>query len=168
MVFPPGVHLREVRDSKRLSPETRAILADRIREAAVAVGVGICSPDDIDRLNILWAAMEAMRRAAEALETPPDILLIDGNRCFPEPAWPVRTIVKGDLTCHAIAAASIIAKTVRDGLMQDLHTLHPEYGWARNAGYPTAAHYDALDRHGPTPFHRRSFRLNRSAGPTSS
>ncbi len=159
VVFPPDVLLPGVRDSKTMPAELRERLVVDIRREAMAVGVGICSPEEIDHLNILWASLEAMRRATANLAIDPDIVLIDGNRSFPDSIWPTRTIIKGDALSHCIAAASIIAKTVRDRLMRELDTVHPEYGWARNAGYPTAAHYRALDVHGPTPHHRRSFRL---------
>ncbi|MDZ4699924.1 MAG: ribonuclease HII [Rhodothermales bacterium] len=159
VVFPPDVYLQGVRDSKTMPAEQRERMAIDIRREAVAVGIGICSPEEIDHLNILWASLEAMRRATVNLMIDPDIVLIDGNRSFPNPAWPTRTIVKGDALSHSIAAASIIAKTVRDGLMRDLDATHPEYGWARNAGYPTPAHYRALATHGPTTYHRRTFRL---------
>lgn len=149
----------EVNDSKKLSPVKRVQLAQRIKETALSVGVGLCSPEEIDRLNILWAAMEAMRRAATDLTTHPDFLLIDGNRCFPDSAWPYETLVKGDARSFTIAAASIIAKTVRDAYMHDMHEVCPEYGWDTNVGYPTSRHYEALAEHGPTPFHRKSFRL---------
>lgn len=149
----------EVNDSKKLSALKREELAHRVKETALCVGVGLCSPEEIDRLNILWAAMEAMRRAASDLTTNPDFLLIDGNRCFPDAAWPYETLVKGDARSFTIASASIIAKTVRDAYMHDMHQVYPDYGWDTNVGYPTAKHYKALAEHGPTPFHRQSFRL---------
>lgn len=146
-------------DSKKLKPAQREALFDPIFAEAVAVGVGYCSPEEIDRMNILWAAMEAMRRAAARCTTAPDFLLIDGNRCFPDPAWPHQTVVKGDARSQSIAAASIVAKVTRDRMMDALHDDFPAYGWRQNAGYPTVSHYDALATHGPTPLHRRSFRL---------
>jgi ribonuclease HII len=142
-----------------LKPDQREALFEQIQVEALAVGVGICSPEMIDTINILWAAMEAMRRAAADLSPAPDFLLIDGNCCFPDPAWPVETVIKGDARSHTIAAASIVAKVTRDRLMQMLHEEFPTYGWARNVGYPTREHYAALAAHGPTPYHRRSFRL---------
>jgi ribonuclease HII len=159
VIFPRDVLLPGVNDSKKIPAVKRERLAVQIRESALAVGVGICSPEEIDRLNILWAAMEAMRRAAQHLSPAPDYLLIDGNRCFPDSVWPYDTLVKGDSRSFTIAAASIIAKTVRDAFMRDMHAAYPMYGWDSNVGYPTARHYEALARHGPTPFHRRSFRL---------
>jgi len=139
----------------------REKLAEQIRAQALAIGIGMCTPEEIDRLNILNAALEAMRRAVANLELTPDYLLIDGNRCFSDPPCPAETIVKGDRRSLLIAAASIIAKTTRDALMQQLHEEFPVYGWDRNVGYPTRTHYEALARYGPSPYHRRSFRLSR-------
>ena len=103
--------------------------------------------------------MEAMRRAVQHLTLSPDYLLIDGNRAFPDSPWPYETVIKGDARSFTIAAASIIAKTVRDDMMLCLHEEYPEYGWGSNMGYPTKKHYEALAQYGPTPLHRRSFRL---------
>lgn len=161
VILPPEVAVPGVTDSKKLSPERRDELAKAIQQTALAVSVGLCTPEEIDQLNILWAAMEAMRRAAARLDPGADVLLIDGNRCFPDSPWPYETLVKGDQRSHAIAAASIIAKTTRDRMMADLHVALPCYGWAQNKGYPTKDHYDALAAHGPSPYHRRSFRLTR-------
>lgn len=159
VIFPEGVRIRGVRDSKQLSADEREIMRRRIERKALAIGVGSASPEEIDELNILWAAMRAMRRAVAALRPRPQHLLIDGNRCFPDSPWSFSTIVQGDARCHAIAAASIIAKTTRDRLMHALHDTHPAYHWNTNVGYPTREHYEALRLHGPTPLHRRSFRL---------
>ena len=159
VILPEGITLDGVDDSKKLSAARRDDLFEAIRQDAVAVGVGLCSPEQIDAMNILWAAMEAMRRAAADLLPGPDFLLIDGNRCFPEAAWPYETIIKGDARSQSIAAASIIAKVTRDRIMRLLHEEFPAYGWQQNVGYPTQAHYAALAEHGPTPYHRRSFRL---------
>ncbi len=161
VIFPPDVIVPGVADSKTLAPARREVLLEEINRDALAVGIGRCSPQEVDELNILHAAMEAMRRAAAVCFPTPDYLLIDGNRCFPDPAWPYDTVVKGDQKCHAIAAASIVAKVTRDRLMRALHAEHPQYSWNTNVGYPTRAHYDALDKHGPTCHHRRSFRLTR-------
>lgn len=159
VVMPPGVLLPGVNDSKKLSPRQREAVLEEIQSCAVAIGVGVCTPEEIDRLNVLWAAMEAMRRAVADLSCTPDYLLIDGNRCFPDSPWPFDTLVQGDRRSHSIAAASIVAKTTRDRMMHDLHEAFPVYDWRTNAGYPTPAHYAALARYGPSPFHRRSFRL---------
>ena len=158
-IFPQSFVLPGVNDSKKLSPQKRAELAREITKTALSVGIGFCSPKEIDELNILWAAMEAMRRAVSNLETSPDFLLIDGNRVFPDSQWPYETLIKGDARSFTIAAASIIAKTVRDQMMESLHEQHPEYGWDSNMGYPTKKHYEALAQHGPTPLHRQSFKL---------
>ena len=161
VILPHDADLPGVDDSKKLSAKQRNAALPHIQAQAVAVGVGLCSPEEIDRLNILWAAMEAMRRAAADLTPNPDYLLIDGNRCFPDSPWPFATLVKGDQRSLSIAAASIVAKVTRDRIMRDLAEVWPMYGWAQNAGYPTKAHYEALAAHGPSPVHRQSFRLSR-------
>ncbi len=159
VIFRQGECVDGVTDSKLLPKEDRETLAGRIEQQALGIGVGMCSPKEIDRLNVLWAAMEAMRRAVTNLSSGPHFLLIDGNHCFPDSAWPYETVIAGDLQCHAIAAASIVAKVTRDRLMWDLHDEFPAYSWQSNVGYPTPAHYAALLEHGPTPYHRQSFRL---------
>ncbi len=159
VVFPHNCHLDEVRDSKQLSTIARERAEQSIRTHAIAIGIGISPPKEVDELNVLWASMEAMRRAVEALSLDPDFILIDGNRCFPRCPWPHETIVKGDARSHSIAAASIIAKTHRDRLMLRLDRESPAYKWASNKGYPTRNHYQALAEQGPTRHHRRSFRL---------
>ena len=160
VVLPPDAALPGLDDSKRLTPAARDALVPEIHAQALAVGVGTCSPAEIDRLNILWASMEAMRRAVDDLALEPDLLLIDGNRAIPNARWPQETVVKGDQRSLSIAAASVLAKTTRDALMVTLDADFPVYGWAGHKGYPTAAHYAALAEHGPSPHHRRSFRLS--------
>ncbi len=162
VILPHEPILDGLDDSKKLDAARREELAAEIREQAVAVSVGVCSPQEVDRLNILWASLEAMRRAVFGIRPAADYLLFDGDRAFPDCTVPHRTIVKGDSVCMSIAAASIIAKTHRDRMMRDLHAAHPEYNWMTNVGYPTNAHYEALAAHGPSPHHRRSFRLARS------
>ena len=142
-------------DSKKLSRARRETLAQQIRDCA-HVGVGLVEVDDIDRLNILQASMEAMRRAVAALPVAPGHILVDGNR-LPGFDRPATAIVKGDQLSVSIAAASIVAKVARDDLMAELAGSFPAYGWERNAGYGTAEHRAALDTHGVTPHHRRSF-----------
>jgi ribonuclease HII len=110
---------------------------------------------------MLRAALEAMRRAVDDLALLPDVLLVDGNQPLPSPPCAQETVVKGDARCLSIAAASVVAKVARDRLMVALDEDYPHYGWAQHKGYPTAAHYDALAAHGPSPHHRRSFRLKR-------
>lgn len=160
VMLAPDLHLPELADSKLLSRPLREQVAEAIRASASMVGVGLCSPQEIDRLNILHAAMEAMRRATEDLASAPDYLLIDGNRCFPDPPCPAETLVQGDRRCRSIAAASVIAKVERDRMMRQLHEAYPVYAWNSNAGYPVKKHYAALALHGPSPHHRRSFRLS--------
>lgn len=159
VILDPDRDILGLDDSKRLSPGVRTDLAALIRERAVAVATGSCSPGEIDRRNILNASLEAMRRAVEALGTVPAFVLVDGNRIWPRPAVPWKTVVKGDATSRTIAAASIIAKTERDLEMVRLAAIHPGYGWERNKGYPTPDHFEALRLLGPSPEHRRSFRL---------
>ncbi len=159
VVLPPETVLPGIRDSKTLTRRRRETAFQTIQETAVAVGTGACDAQEIDRMNILHAALEAMLRAAGSLEPEADYLLVDGNRFRSDSPWPYRTIVGGDRKSLSIAAASIVAKVTRDALMHKLHSRFPAYGWDRNVGYPTAAHYEALALHGPTAFHRRSFRL---------
>jgi len=164
VVMPPKTELPAIQDSKALSEAARLAAREQIETQAAAYAVRRCSPDEIDDLNILQAALEAMRRAAAACTPDPDFLLVDGNqwsRSLTDAPWPYETVVKGDATSQSIAAASILAKTERDALMRELHEKHPEYGWNTNVGYPTKQHYDALAEHGATSHHRRSFTLFR-------
>jgi ribonuclease HII len=161
VVLPPEASLPGLDDSKRLTAEARAALVPAIRREALAVGVGTCSPEEIDRLNVLWASLEAMRRAVLALPLPPDVVLVDGNHGIPELPWAQEALVKGDVRSLSVAAASVVAKVTRDRLMEALHVEYPAYGWDGHKGYPTATHYAALAAHGPSPHHRRSFRLTR-------
>jgi ribonuclease HII len=151
-------------DSKRLSAKRRAVLDEVVRKTC-GWAVAVVEPEEIDRLNIFMATMEAMTRAVAqltaVLDAPVETVLIDGNltpegRCAGW-CWPARAIVGGDGIEPAISAASIIAKEWRDRLMLEAAAKHPHYGWERNKGYGTAEHLDALRRHGPTPLHRRSF-----------
>ena len=159
VILHPDQRIDGVTDSKALPADRRATLAEQIRSEAWAWSVAACSPEEIDRLNILWAAMEAMRRAVAALEPAAEYVLIDGNTEIPRLGVPAKTLVKGDSRSHSVAAASILAKTHRDALMLQLHEKHPGFGWNSNMGYPTESHYQGLATHGPTPHHRRSFRL---------
>lgn len=161
VLFPPGRRVAGVRDSKRLSPERRDELLTMIRETALCVETARVEPAEIDRINILQAALKAMQMAGEALRPRPDYLLVDGNKS-PSTLIPHQSIVGGDDRSHTIAAASIVAKVVRDRYMIELAEQYPQYGWERHKGYPTAGHYTAIDEHGPSPHHRRSFRLKRS------
>jgi ribonuclease HII len=163
VVFPPGVGIPGVDDSKKLSPARRSALAEAIRSAAVCWAVAFVEPDEIDRLNVYQASIEAMRRALEALAEPPDHVLVDG-RSLRGLSCTCETVIRGDATCHAIAAASILAKTARDARMAEADAAWPGYGFAEHKGYPTEAHRAAIRRLGPSPIHRRSFAL--LPGPT--
>lgn len=143
-------------DSKKLSPARREALFDEIRAHALCCSIAEASVEEIDRLNILHATMLAMQRAVAALAVTPERALVDGNRC-PPLAMPAEAVVQGDGKIASIAAASILAKTVRDAGMLALHEQYPEYGFDRHMGYPTAAHCAALAAHGASPVHRRSF-----------
>jgi ribonuclease HII len=145
-----------LRDSKRLSAPARERLHDEIVERARGWAVGVAEVEEIDRLNILQATLLAMRRAVFALPEPPALVQVDGTQ---RPVLPmaVQTVVRGDASVPAISAASILAKVRRDRLCAELHARHPQYGFDVHKGYPTAAHLDALRRHGPCPAHRRSF-----------
>lgn len=149
-------------DSKKLSERQRDLLAPMIRERALAWAVAYAEVDEIDRLNILQATLLAMRRAVLALPIQPHQVLVDGLYC-PQTGIPSQAIVKGDSKVAAISAASILAKTARDALMQQLHEQYPCYGFAAHKGYPTAAHLAALREHGVSPVHRRSFKPVRDA-----
>ena len=144
-------------DSKVVPPDERDVLAALIVGRATAWAVAIVEADEIDRLNIHRASLQAMRQAVGAMAPLPDAVLVDGFR-IPDLAIPQRGIVKGDRRCAAIAAASIVAKVTRDRLMQDLDVQDPRYGFARHKGYATAEHLEAVARYGYSAVHRRSFR----------
>lgn len=146
-------------DSKQLTEAQRELLRPIIEAEALSWGIGLCSPAEIDQLNILQASITAMHRAIDQLVLSPELLLIDGNRFRPYPGIPHECIVKGDATYRSIAAASILAKTERDRLMLELAQLYPDYGFAEHKGYPTPQHRAALAKLGPSPVHRLSFRL---------
>ncbi len=144
-------------DSKQLSAARRRELLAELRRIEAPIGVGICEAAEIDRLNILRASLLAMKKALEALPASPDFLLVDGK--FPVPvALPQQPLVKGDSRSATIAAASIVAKELRDELMAGYHERYPQYNFARHKGYPTAEHRQLLRRHGPCAIHRRTFK----------
>jgi ribonuclease HII len=169
VILPRGFTHPEIKDSKLLSPKQRERLAPLIREKAESWGLGVVEVDEIDRINILQASLLAMVKALDALTFTPDCLLIDGNQPIPirlfhdsrfssVPSLYQRPIVKGDQLCLSIAAASIVAKVARDGMMVELDKQYPEYGFAAHKGYSCRAHFDALHRFGPSPIHRQSFK----------
>ena len=156
VILDPARPISGLNDSKKLSEKRRQQLAEEIRINALAWSVAEASVEEIDRLNILQATFLAMQRAVAGLVIEPTAAMVDGNRC-PKLAIPVEAVVKGDGKIASIAAASILAKTVRDSGMLELHEHFPQYGFDRHMGYPTAAHFAALERHGASPVHRRSF-----------
>jgi ribonuclease HII len=156
VILDPARPIAGLNDSKKLSEKKRDALAELIRERALAWCVAEATVEEIDRLNILHATMLAMQRAVAGLSIKPESALVDGNRC-PKLDIPSEAVVKGDGKIASIAAASILAKTVRDAGMLELHVQYPHYGFDRHMGYPTEAHCAALIAHGASPVHRRSF-----------
>jgi len=161
VVLPKDYRNDALNDSKQLTEHQRYKLRDIIQHDALAYAVASVSAQEIDDTNILRASMHAMNLAIGQLTLQPELLLIDGNRFYNEGLIPYYTIVKGDGKYLSIAAASILAKTYRDDYMQQLHQEFPQYGWDANKGYPTAKHYAALAQHGPSPYHRMSFKLTK-------
>nr|WP_294863730.1 ribonuclease HII [uncultured Pseudogulbenkiania sp.] len=157
VILDPARPIVGLADSKKLSEKQRDELAPLIRERSLAWCIASASVDEIDRLNILQATMLAMSRAVAGLSVVPIEVLIDGNRVPKGIAVPARAIVKGDALEPAISAASILAKTARDAELVALDALHPEFGFARHKGYPTAEHLAAIERFGVLPEHRRTF-----------
>ncbi len=156
VILDPRRPIDGLQDSKQLSAARRTALAARIRNEALAWALGRAEAAEIDRLNILQATLLAMQRAVAALEPAPQRVQVDGNQA-PRLACPVEAVVKGDARIPAIAAASILAKVVRDEEMEGLEAQYPGYGFARHKGYPTRAHIESLERLGPCPQHRLSF-----------
>jgi ribonuclease HII len=159
VILPRDYRDDRLHDSKQLSKFQRNALREVIEREALAWAVAFCTPARIDEINILNASFEAMNKAVAALSTAPGMLLIDGNRFRTKSDIPYECIIKGDGKFLSIAAASILAKTHRDEYMAGIATQHSEYGWASNQGYPTKAHRAAIQVHGTTIHHRRSFRL---------
>jgi len=156
--------LSEINDSKKLTPAKRERLYEDMRaDDNVMTGVGIIDNDMIDKVNILNATFKAMVAAVADLPKSPCGVIIDGNKTPPALSVPAVAVVKGDAKIMSVAAASIIAKVTRDRIMTDLARRYPVYEWDVNKGYGTKKHYDVLEKHGPCPYHRRSFRLNRQS-----
>ena len=156
VILDPANPIAGLNDSKKLSAKRRELLAVEIRAKALAWAVAVASVEEIDRINILQASLLAMQRAVEGLGMQPSHALVDGNRC-PKLPCTSEAIIGGDGKVASIAAASILAKTVRDAGMLEMHAAYPHYGFDRHMGYPTAAHLKALREHGVTPIHRRSY-----------
>ena len=146
-------------DSKKLTAKKRYALREEIERDAIALAVGIVTPEEIDKINILNASFLAMHRALDQLKVRPEAVIVDGNRFKPYQDLPSTTIVKGDGKYLSIAAASILAKTYRDDYMLSLAEEYPQYDWQSNMGYPTKKHRQAILEHGITPYHRKSYNL---------
>ena len=176
VIFPEDYQNEELNDSKQLTDKRRKQLREIIERDAVAWAVGIVTPDEIDRINILNASILAMHRALDQLSVRPEAIIVDGNRFKPyhptdiiprstllvphsPSAIPHTTIVKGDGKYLSIAAASILAKTYRDDYMDRLALEYPQYDWQKNKGYPTPKHREAISQYGITPFHRKTFNM---------
>ena len=167
VIFPEDYQNEELNDSKQLTDKRRKQLRDIIQRDAIAWAVGIVTPEEIDKINILNASILAMHRALDQLQVRPEAIIIDGNRFKPYrpvvDGYPIdiphTTIVKGDGKYLSIAAASILAKTYRDDYMDGLAKEYPQYDWQSNKGYPTQKHRDAIRQYGITPYHRKTFNM---------
>ena len=159
VILPPDFRNELLNGSKQLTERQRYALREVIEREALAWAVGVVTPEEIDRINILKASFLAMHRAVDQLVVRPQHLLIDGNRFTPYPGIPHTTVVKGDGKYLSIAAASILAKTYRDDYMNRLAEEYPHYDWRSNKGYPTRKHRAAIAQYGPTPYHRKTFNL---------
>lgn len=159
VILPPDYDNALLDDSKKLTEKRRNALRDDIIRDAVAWAVGVVTPEEIDRINILRASFLAMHRALDLLKVRPEAVIVDGNRFTPYRNLPYTTIVKGDGKYQSIAAASILAKTFRDDYMTRLAREYPHYDWQSNKGYPTKAHREGIRLHGISPYHRKSYNL---------
>lgn len=157
VILDPNNPITGLTDSKKLSEKKRLALFPEVQEKALAWSIGRCTPEEIDKHNILHATMLAMTRAVEGLKIKPDFVFIDGNR-VPDLTIPAQAVVKGDLRVAEISAASILAKVVRDKEMEELDSQYPEFGFAQHKGYPTKAHFAAIEKHGVIAQHRKSFK----------
>ena len=160
VILPRGTDFPEFDDSKKLTEKQREKLRIKVLENAAAYGIGIVSAEEIDEINILNASFLAMHRAIDQLKIRPELLLIDGNRFNKYHNIKHQCIVGGDAKYQAIAAASILAKTTRDHIMQELDNQYPVYNWKQNKGYPTIEHKNAVAEHGMSPFHRKTFNMS--------
>lgn len=159
VILPPDYDNALLNDSKKLTEKRRYALREDIIRDAVAWAVGVVTPEEIDRINILRASFLAMHRALDQLKVRPEAVIVDGNRFTPYRDLPYTTIVKGDGKYQSIAAASILAKTFRDDYMDALAKEYPYYDWQSNKGYPTRAHREGIRLHGISPYHRKSYNL---------
>ena len=159
VILPEGYQNELLNDSKQLTEKKRYALREMIEHDAVAWAVGIVTPEEIDKINILNASILAMHRALDQLKVRPEAIIVDGNRFKKYKDLPHTTIVKGDGKYLSIAAASILAKTYRDDYMNQLAEEYPQYDWKANKGYPTKKHRDAIRQYGITPYHRKTFNM---------
>ena len=159
VILPPDYQNELLNDSKKLTAKKRYALREEIERDAIAWAVGIVTPEEIDKINILNASFLAMHRALDQLKVRPEAVMVDDNRFKPYRDLPSTTIVKGDGKYLSIAAASILAKTYRDDYMLSLAEEYPQYDWQSNMGYPTKKHRQAIREHGITPYHRKSYNL---------
>ena len=159
VILPPDYQNELLNDSKKLTAKKRYALREEIERDAIAWAVGIVTPEEIDKINILNGSFLAMHRALDQLKVRPEAVIVDGNRFKPYQDLPSTTIVKGDGKYLSIAAASILAKTYRDDYMLSLAEEYPQYDWQSNMGYPTKKHRQAIREHGITPYHRKSYNL---------
>nr|WP_311150069.1 ribonuclease HII [uncultured Prevotella sp.] len=159
VILPSDYQNELLNDSKKLMAKKRYALREEIERDAIAWAVGIVTPEEIDKINILNASFLAMHRALDQLSVRPEAVIVDGNRFKPYQDLPSTTIVKGDGKYLSIAAASILAKTYRDDYMLSLAEEYPQYDWQSNMGYPTKKHRQAIREHGITPYHRKSYNL---------
>ena len=159
VILPDDYQNDLLNDSKQLTEKCRYQLREIIQRDAIAWAVGIVTPEEIDKINILNASILAMHRALDQLKIRPEAIIVDGNRFKPYQQIPHTTIVKGDGKYLSIAAASILAKTYRDDYMNLLAEEYPQYDWLSNKGYPTKKHRDAIRQYGITPYHRKSYNL---------
>ncbi len=159
VIWNPEIELIGLNDSKQLSKKKREELAPKIKSNAIAWAIGLVEPQEIDQINILNASFLAMHRALKQLQRVPNFILVDGNRFNRYEEIEHCCIIKGDGKYLSIAAASILAKTHRDALMENYAKQFPHYGWEKNAGYPTRTHRQAIAEIGPSPIHRMSFKL---------
>jgi ribonuclease HII len=159
VILPKNYRHKLLTDSKQLSKKNRELIKDDIVKDAISYAIAEINNEEVDKINVLKASFVAMHRALDQFQISPELILVDGNRFIPYHNIPFECIIKGDSKFLSIAAASILAKTYRDQLMENLSLEHPEYGWERNVGYPTKEHRAAIKAHGITKYHRKSFRL---------
>ena len=159
VILPEKFNHPKLNDSKIINEKTRLELRTIIEDEAIAWAIGICDQHEIDKLNILWASVSAMHKAIKNLTIIPEHIIVDGNKFLPYEDIPHKCIIKGDSKFKSIAAASILAKTYRDDFMMKIHKKFPDFNWAKNKGYPTQEHKEAINNYGITIYHRRSFKL---------